>query len=442
MRILHAILFNAILLIGLVAFAASPEEFLQTQKLIRVYVDKAPGFGHQSAGISVMKRLRDLGFQGEFEVIYQPAVAGKIQKIYPAFPEGIPGKVHYVDVDKYAHMAMMSQVPKVELAISGADDGYGAVFSKVANADKYLRLQPLGWGPGAVIEGDKLSVLPSMNDLALVNLPTANTESILKSLPEMKDISEDGKRFVERFAAVSESHFNFPVYGIGTQIFAPQRLFFYGKAAKSAASKLDSSKAIIVPVVSPFNAQEMDTFSKVFGKKAGFESSNATELKHQKQMHLLSPQEFADLSTLKPGHVYFVFVGSVPQTVFNFFYEKANMPVWVAGKNAMSFAMTKGKPYFNTVNDYYLPAKETLSAEALKILTNAHNSFDVGYQKFVNQTELTSVSRYIQAAATPGSEIAEYYRALGSKLSSNDRVLEGLRLITGGSINQCSKIFQ
>ncbi|WP_413559640.1 hypothetical protein [Bdellovibrio sp. HCB209] len=440
---LRAILFSAILLLGFVAFAASPSEFLHEQEMIRVYVDKAPGFGHQSAGISVMRRLRDLGFKGEFEVVYQSSVAGKIQKIYPGFPEGIPGDVHYVELNKYYEMTARQLAPQIPFAISGADDGFGEEFAKIAKADKYLRLQPLGWGPGTLFENGKAVAMPTMNDLALVNLTSTTEQDLLKSLPEMRELSADKAQFVERFAIEAKSQFSFPVYGVGTQTFAPQRMFFYGKAVKAAAAKLDKTKAVIVPVVSPFNTQEMDTFSKIFGKKSGFEAVNATELKHQKQMHLLTPQEFSNLSALKPGNVYFVFVGSVPQAVFNFFYEKATLPVWVAGKNAMSFAATQGKPYFNTVNDYYLPATETLSKESLKILTNAQIGFDSGYGKFMNQPELTAVSKYIQAAATPGNELANYYANLGAKLSSNDRVLEGLRFITQSpSALSCSKVFQ
>ncbi|UYL10218.1 hypothetical protein B9G69_006450 [Bdellovibrio sp. SKB1291214] len=441
MNILRAIHFFAILFLGFVVFAASPEEFLHEQKMIRVYVDSAPGFGHQSAGVSVMRRLRDLGFKGEFEVVYQPSVASKIQKIYPGFPEGISGQVHYVDIVTYMESVSHNRVAKVPLAISGADDGFGDKFKNISQSEKYLRLQPLGWGEVGLYS-DNLTVLKALKDMPLANFPSNSSEEFLKAVPAMNDLSADMKYFVQRFADSTKTHFSFPIYGVGTQMFAPQRMYFYAKAVKAAALKMDKSKAIVVPVVSPFNAQEMDTMSKVFGKKSGFESSNATELKHQKQMHLLTPQEFSQ-ANLKPGNVYFVFVGSVPQTVFNFFYEKATLPVWVAGKNAMSFAVTKGKPYFNTVDDYYLPGKETLSPATVKVIDKAQTSFSEGYQKFMNQTELAAVSQYIQAAATPDSELSNYFKNLGAKMSANDRVLEGLRyIVQSPSIPACSKVFQ
>lgn len=72
-------------------------------------------------------------------------------------------------------------------------------------------------------------------------------------------------------------------------------------------------------------------------------------------------------------------MGSVPQIVFNYFYEKANLPVCVAGKNAMSFVLGLGKPYFSTVNDYVLPDHSALSESSYKILSRAYTAFNVGY---------------------------------------------------------------
>lgn len=168
---LRNFLFSFIFLFGFWALAQDPESFLHEQKMIRVYVDSAPGFGHQSAGISVMRRLRELGFDGEFEVIYQQKVAGKIQKIYPSFPEGIDGQLHYLSVESYEQTVKAHKASKVTLAISGADDGFGAKFREISLAETYLRLQPLGWGQSAVYGQD-----PRLLE-SLANLPLANVKS-------------------------------------------------------------------------------------------------------------------------------------------------------------------------------------------------------------------------------------------------------------------------
>ncbi|WP_413289655.1 hypothetical protein [Bdellovibrio sp. HCB337] len=441
MKVIRFWLFSLILLLGFAVLAADPKSFLQEQKKIRIYVDSAPGFGHQSAGISVMRRLRELGFQGEFEVVYQASVAAKIKKIYPGFPDGIENEVKYLSTEEYQNARKQGKIEKLKLAMSGADDGFGSEFARVSMAETYLRLQPLGWGSAALYEKNA-RVLFTLQDLPLTNLQSPEADQFVETLKNQTDLPEDKKQFALKFADIAQNHLSFPVYGVGIQAFAPQKVYFYAKAVKSAAQRMSSDKAVIIPVVSPFNADEMDTVKKVFGKVEGFEAAATTERKHQNQMHLLTPQEFSALEKLKPGNLYFVFVGSVPQNVFNFFYESANLPVWVAGKNAMSFAATKGKVYLNTVDDYHLPGREKLSAEANKKLERALVAFNNGYQEYANQGYLTALSQFIQESSTPGTELQKFYSGIGEKLSANDKVLEGLRNVIGTpSIHMCRDIF-
>lgn len=442
MKLLSNVLLILTFFLGLTTFAAvRPDDFLSEEKFVRVYVDSAPGFGHQSAGVSVMRRLRELGFRGEFEVIYQPVVAGKIQKIYPGFPTGIPGEVHYLSIGDYQKQLGEGRISSVKLAISGADDGFGTKFAKIARAETYLRLQPLGWGQAALY-GKQSKVLHSLRNMPLTNLSTPNVSQFVEGLKSQNDLSLAKKDFVLRFAELAPHHASFPIYGVGTQAFSAQRMYFYGKAVKSAVQKTHPEKAVIVPVVSPFNEQEMDTLMKAFGKAPGFEASTSAEKKHQNQFHILNPEQFSMLTQVKPGHVYFVFVGAVPQNVFNFFYEQANLPVWVAGKNAMSFAASKGKVYFNTVNDYHLPGQENLSEESRKIMERAYVAFNNGYQEYANQGHLNNLSKFIKISSTPGTELRRFYTEIGSSMSANDKVLEGLRNMLGNpSVFMCREVF-
>ena len=108
----------------------------------------------------------------------------------------------------------------------------------------------------------------------------------------------------------------------------------------------------------------------------------------------------------------------------------------------MSFAITKGKPYFNTVNDYYLPEKKNLSSSSVKVLEKAQIGFNEGYNQFSNQSSINAVSKFIQESSSPGTELEAFYRTLGEKLSSNDKVLQGLReIIKSGPTPLCSQVF-
>ena len=39
-------------------------------KNIRIMIDRGRGYGHQKAGITLMKKLREAGFAGEFDILY------------------------------------------------------------------------------------------------------------------------------------------------------------------------------------------------------------------------------------------------------------------------------------------------------------------------------------------------------------------------------------
>ena len=430
MKTIWALVFLWVSIFGFSAVGVeNPESFIRSQKNIRIYVDSAPGFGHQSAGASVMQRLREIGFTGDFEVIYQTSVSAKLARIYPAFPRGVENQVHYLSVAEYRSRLQQGEVQHVQLAFSGADDGFGESFAKIANSESYLRLQPLGWGVSRIY-GAENSRIEQVSGLPLASIQTDSRDAEL-------DVSM--KTFMQKYSQIAETEFTFPIYGVGIQTFAAQKIYFYAKAVLTAAFRMDPKKAVVIPVVSNFNTSEFDTLLKTFGKSEGFEAATDYELRQQKKFHFLSPSEFVEITNLIPGHLYFVMTGSVPQIIFNQFYKSATMPVWVAGKNAMSFAATSGKPYFNTVDDYHLPELKTISSVANKKLERAKAAFSSGYQVYVNQAQLTAVSQFIQESSTPGTELNQYYKNLGTKMSASDKVLEAVRALK--LAKQCEAIF-
>jgi hypothetical protein len=68
---------------------------LKAQKTIRIFMAQAPGTGHQGATVALMQRLRDLGFSGTFDVIYDDTHGGddlsnpqKLESLLPGFKAG------------------------------------------------------------------------------------------------------------------------------------------------------------------------------------------------------------------------------------------------------------------------------------------------------------------------------------------------------------------
>ncbi|RYZ80189.1 MAG: hypothetical protein EOP06_25810 [Proteobacteria bacterium] len=320
---------------------------------------------------------------------------------------------------------------------------------KIANAKNYVRLQPLGWGAGTSLNfADETSFSKvTMSEFRVMSsqLPLAVTEDqkaeeVIQELSINAETPQPKKDFFEKFVSMADQVFNFPIYGIGIQTFAAKKMYFYSKAVRTAAHRMASEKPIIIPVLSAFNESEMSTVYKTFGKAPGFEAATETERRHQRTLHLMTPEEFANEKSFLPGHQYFIFVGAVPQSVFNFIYEVANLPVWVAGKNAMSFAETKGKPYFNTVDDYQLPGQKEITENAKRKSKRAFEAFDKGYNEFANPTRLTAISQFIEEASTANTELNNYYKNLGEKLSKTDKVTKAIQALASKNKIRCENI--
>lgn len=116
------------------AFAAkyqSIEDMLSSQKTIRVLIDVAPGFGNQAATINMMNRVRQMHFNGTYEVIYPDIMKDKVISLFN-LPKELPAVYHYQDSNKdkidfilesyYMKQLKSNSVTPISLSFSGAHD--------------------------------------------------------------------------------------------------------------------------------------------------------------------------------------------------------------------------------------------------------------------------------------------------------------------------------
>ncbi len=132
---------------------------------IRVGITKAPGNGHQACAVMVMKRLRELGFNGYFEVFYDPAVKAKLEFLLPGFkPEGpavqtltglgrltvVEWKEGWLRGSSTGLDAQATAAGKKHMAlgIMGGDDL--TITPEQLNVDGLIRVQPTGYAAGTI----------------------------------------------------------------------------------------------------------------------------------------------------------------------------------------------------------------------------------------------------------------------------------------------------
>ncbi len=107
-------------------FAKQPsaEEFLANQNTIRVYVDNGPGYGDQSATISAMGHLRELGFTGKFEVIYGNVTSAKVSTLFnlpstlPDIYEDTASNIVFIKMKSHLDNLGKNKITKVDLGIT------------------------------------------------------------------------------------------------------------------------------------------------------------------------------------------------------------------------------------------------------------------------------------------------------------------------------------
>lgn len=73
------------------------QDFLATQKIIRILADDSPGFGNQAASYSLLNRLRSMGYKGLVQFYYLEEARDKIITLFN-LPENLPD--NYLDVSR------------------------------------------------------------------------------------------------------------------------------------------------------------------------------------------------------------------------------------------------------------------------------------------------------------------------------------------------------
>jgi len=128
--------------------------FLDHVAGIRIGVQSASGFGHQSAAVAALEQVRDLGYDGPIQVVYDGGAASKLPKVLPGFLER-GGPVQRLELDgkpvvcvHQEYFAKHPPKPDAGLLIGlvGACDRDGTGWLDKLSVDSAVVLQPFDWG--------------------------------------------------------------------------------------------------------------------------------------------------------------------------------------------------------------------------------------------------------------------------------------------------------
>ncbi len=394
-------------LFSITSFAAttqSPEDYITSQQIIRIYIENAAGYGDQAASMNAMAHIRKLGFRGRFEVIYPNDVLTK-KKVVTLFglPTDIPGD--YIDTEKnnrFINSAeqiiriQQNQLPPISLAINGGMGPPPCLFDidcgpaknnslAFLGADNLLVIGPFTHYPSYVYFKNNPTqgiVLP--NSDAATKFFTSDSPSLTK-IREFLNHDTKGQALLKQKPAlatlikeITNQKINFlPVYGFSIQdpsrypeennINAYHKLLEIIAGARYAQLHGDGDAAnpLIITAFYDYTVEAMQfkqlLHSPQWGKyETPYASAEREIIKNLALDKILSFADIADPNTvnkiqsLKPNEILLLWLGPLPKNVFDGLYNHTDTNVWPAireGASSLNSQLLTGKPHFRCASN-------------------------------------------------------------------------------------------
>jgi len=301
---------------------------------IRVYFANEPGLGHQSASLAAMRRLRDLGYEGRLEAVYDGDAGELAAKVATLLPD--PAALG-ATVETTASL-LRRNAPPVDLALSGGDDAAGPGRLTRLRALRYLRLSPANW-----IAGDELWELGRSGPRAL------GTDGATLFRPGGPAEAEAAVSALERgFGAEAKAaglrsllralpaHDLLPIYGLAFMTSQSLHDVLLGAAlARRERPDLFGGRGLVAPLLLPAGGKLAEAL------RTADPRLSAAVLRARVE----DPGLEETLARLKPGQLLALETGPVPPAVFERLFAAATLPPVLEGKNAASLAGLLGLPF-------------------------------------------------------------------------------------------------
>lgn len=388
-------------------------DYLNRLGYVRLYFTAAPGFGHQSATLAIARRLRDLGYTGKLDAVYQEqdvrlgdpthygTVAQKLEKLLPEFDANGPSQQYIASLDMTIRpksgLGLLSK--KAPVAMTGGAD-HPESFLKTVKAKLFLRLGPTDWGGYADTvyrNGGRRFTVKRNADKPLLYSPA----------------SEPGAG-MEVLAGAARRADVLPLYGL---VFATpgmiQDLVEAAKEVQTRRPDLLRGKGVVMP----FLLNESALWSMV--------ARNYRNDPRVKTASIGDPDLAGVIAALGPEDILLLKTGPVPPSMFEWLFRASTLPPTLEGKNAMTLARMLGIPYI------------PLKGNSLGDLKNHTHDQDVGAhldgvvpdQAFGWKAD--ALAAYLIDALTPGSSLRAFFtRAMFRQDDyQNDKLLRAVSVV-------------
>ena len=403
--------------------------------LIRVVANIGRGFGHQRATITLMQKIREMGFKGTFDIqcndklnakifrttkassMYwntEPLVSRQLKIMMPDFESAEAGADGVKVVSGLGAVKISSlpfgyetrddfALPKADLAVCAADDNIPLQLDttiKTFNASSYIGLEPTDWHLGRcfVVDHDGVATsLPEASETRLSSdatyqlpdissIPLSDVESIVVEITYNTDINSqliyglypDKKVDIER-GGMKES-------GNLDEATEMQRVV----EANFALSKKTGKPAILL-------LPQKIALDDSFIRKVQGENPN---------VHFIDLiKDYLDVDYYKAGDVVVAHTGCLQQMAFEYLMlEGTTLPPVIEGCNSMEACESAGRPF---IHGSYRNLKQYKvgSSEKQALHTTASLCLEQGDPKYIPQ-----LVQYMEESLTLNPNLLAYHK--------------------------------
>jgi len=394
---------------------------ISEMQIIRVIVNPGRGFGHQRAAITLMQKLREMGFKGTFDILCddglgrmltseetlkpyinrEPLVSGKLIGMISGFqasklnseqvsfvPELGAVKISSLPHD-YLHNPDL-RLSKVDLAVCAADDrndSKAILNMRKFNSELYIGLQPTDWlqGRSFVIDQDGIATNLQPSSVTRLSSSAANN-----SKPHFVVVKKDTSKGSEESKEHRSTTTGLKMKKSGNvdEAIEMRRIV---EANTLLSRKTGKPVIVLVP--------QKIALDNDFIKKVKEQDNN---------IHFVDlTQDNIDISQYKTGDVIVAYTGRLNQAFFDYLMlQGTTLPSVIEGCNSQELCESSGKSFihgsgkFTNLKQYpvMLTAKQKLHTEASLCL-------EQGDPKY-----LVQLTQYMSESLQSSSQLTEYHQ--------------------------------
>jgi hypothetical protein len=404
--------------------------------LIRVVVNTGRGFGHQRAAITLMQKLREMGFKGTFDiqcddrlganlmntktgVMYingEPLVSRQLIGMIPGFESSRPTRkgvkivagLGAVNISSLPHDYTRRDdlgLPEADLAVCAAEDSSVQredLKARTFNAASYIALEPTDWYQGSCFVTDQdgfVTALPPastmrLSSMAAYQLP--DISSIPLSVTEQRIMDITGNAGINSqliYGLYPERHHDIESGGmkesgnldeaIEMRRIVEANLLLSQKTGKPSILLLPQSIAL-----------DTDFIRTVTGKSSHIHFVDLTK-------------GDLDIGEYKDGDVVVAYTGRLQQTVFDYLMlQGTTLPPVIEGCNSRETCESVGRTFIHGSGKYdHLKEYKVEEDDKQQLHTQASLCLEQGDSKYVPQ-----LVQYMEESLTSNQELLAYHK--------------------------------